>query len=97
MNRPSPFGGFGGRPPGRSLPYSISRRRSASATAAVRSEAPSFSKMCSRCVLTVSGEMFSTLAFACFEPVDLLPIPGVDRSDVQILSELRLIRIGCAP
>ena len=38
-------------------PYSISRRRSASATAAVRSDAPSFSKMCSRWVFTVSGEM----------------------------------------
>ena len=37
--------------------YSIRRRRSASATAAVRSEAPSFSKMCSRWVFTVSGEM----------------------------------------
>src|SRR5262249_2809835 len=37
--------------------YSIRRRRRASATAAVRSEVPSFSKMCSRCVLTVSGEM----------------------------------------
>ena len=39
--------------------YSIRWRRSASATAAVRSDAPSFSKMCSRCVLTVSGEMNS--------------------------------------
>jgi hypothetical protein len=40
-----------------SVCYSIKRLRKASATAAVRSDAPSFSKMCSRWVLTVSGEM----------------------------------------
>ena len=45
------------RLPVRPNDYSIRRRRSASATAAVRSDAPSFSKMCSRCVFTVSGEM----------------------------------------
>ena len=45
------------RLPVRPNDYSINRRRSASATAAVRSDAPSFSKMCSRCVFTVSGEM----------------------------------------
>jgi len=57
-----------GRPgePSDAADYSIRRRLSASATAAVRSDAPSFSKMCSRWVFTVSGEMYSRSAMSRF-------------------------------